>query len=124
MHSFNLYRSLLLAAVTLLVISHSVNAQQNFNLNKVQFSSSASLPTHTTVPTPVTVPSSAPPVILVPVPAPVTNPTSPLLASVPTPSPQATTQATGTGTCATPLECLQCRDNVRTFLSAMQVRTH
>jgi hypothetical protein len=123
MHGCNSHHSFLLTALALLSISQLVNAQQNFNLDKVKISSSATLPTHKTIVTPSTPPP--PPLTVVvpttPPPPTVTTPTPPpLLASVP--QGQATTAA-AEGVCATPLEFLQRRQNVGTFLAAMQVST-
>jgi hypothetical protein len=126
MHALNLRGSLLFAAVALLYISHHVHAQQNFNLVDVRFSGSTTLPTYKPLPSP-TAPTSppnllptTPPVDAVPPPGtgPITQP--PLLSSVPAQA-AAAAATTAAGVCATPLEFLQCRDNVGTFLAAMQV---
>jgi len=113
MHALNLRGSILLAAVAWLYIPHHVNAQQNFNVDKVQFSSSTTLPPATVV---------TPPAELTP-PA-ETQTTQPiLLESAPAQASAAETQPIA-NICATPLEFLQRRNNVGTFLAAMQVELH
>ena len=99
----------LLAALFLLSIIQHVIAQANFNLDKVDFSSSTTFPSvRIPAPQPLPPPQPAP----IPVPAPTT--TSPLVT-------QETANTAASNICATPFEFLQCRDNVGTFLSAMQV---
>lgn len=120
---------IILSALLLLSISLHVNAQPNISHEKGQI---LAFTTHKRLPAPTVpaLPSPPPPLTVVPItppvnvaPPPMTQP--PLLASTPIAPPQGAAAAAATGTaagiCATPLEFLQCRDNVGTFLAAMQV---
>ncbi len=115
MHRFTFRGSIVLAAITSLAFLSQTNAQPNFNLDNVQLSASTTLP----LPSPSETPFPTPVVLLSP---PAVTPLPPVLATTSNPSAQATTSAaTASGICATPLEFLQCRDNVGTFLAAVQV---